>query len=198
MILTKGGQDHAFRMEHVWVEAYIGYHPGRGATYSPGQQPADTWVPMDGSYKQYTYSQGMDLQSAVPFDAQALLNAAQQGAEINEAEGWVRGLNTDALQAELSRYQTRLEQHISQQNNGNSTVGDVLGQRNAQIDPLPYLAGSLPYSVKARSQPFSEIPDARRAQFKYEIYPDSPPVVCYAVCATGKSMGRGIEPITAC
>src|SRR5574344_1653389 len=91
----------------------------------------------------------------------------------------------DALQAELSRYQTRLEQHISQQNNGNSTVGDVLGQRNAQIDPLPYLAGSLPYSVKARSQPFSEIPDARRAKFKYEIYPDSPPVVCYAVCATG-------------
>ncbi|NLD13845.1 MAG: hypothetical protein GX665_01985 [Gammaproteobacteria bacterium] len=78
----------------------------------------------------------------------------------------------DALQAELSRYQTRLEQHISQQNNGNSTVGDVLGQRNAQIDPLPYLAGSLPYSVKARSQPFSEIPDARRAKFKYEIYPD--------------------------
>lgn len=169
-ILTKGGKDFAFRLEHVWVEAFIQYHPGRGATHQPGHSTPDSWIAMDGSFKQYTYADGMDLQTAVPFDAEALISAAQQGAEINEAEGWIRGLNSAALEAQLKTYQAQLEGHINRQNAGNSTIGDVLGSQQAQIDPLPYLAGSLPYTIKARSQQFSEIPEARRAKFRYEIY----------------------------
>ena len=61
--------------------------------YEYNARARDSWVVMDGSYKQYTYSAGMDLQTAVPFDADSLLSAAQQGAQINEAEGWVRHLN---------------------------------------------------------------------------------------------------------
>lgn len=74
------------------------------------------------------------------------------------------------LEAQLKTYQAQLEGHINRQNAGNSTIGDVLGSQQAQIDPLPYLAGSLPYTIKARSQQFSEIPEARRAKFRYEIY----------------------------
>lgn len=171
-LVTKGGKDFAIRLEHVWVEALIEYQPGRGAKHIPGQSQPDAWVPMDGSFKQYTYSTGMDLQAAVPFDTQSLTAAAQQGAEINEAEGWVRGLNSAALESHLKTYQAQLESYINSQNGGNSTVGDVLGAKLARIDPLPYLAGTLPYTIKARSQQFSEIPNNRRAQFKYEIYTD--------------------------
>ena len=146
--------------------------PGRGARHVPGQSQPDTWVPMDGSFKQYTFKPGMDLSTAVPLDANALMNAAQQGAQINQAEGWVQNLNTAALQSQLNAYQARLKTYIDSQNAGNSTVGDVLGQRNAQIDPLPYLAGSLPYTVKARTRQFSEVPDSLRAKFKYSIHPD--------------------------
>ncbi len=73
--------------------------PGRGARHVPGQSQPDTWVPMDGSFKQYTFKPGMDLSTAVPLDANALMNAAQQGAQINQAEGWVQNLNTAALQS---------------------------------------------------------------------------------------------------
>ena len=137
--------------------------PGRGARHVPGQSQPDTWVPMDGSYKQYSFKPGMDLAAAVPLDANALLNAASQGARINQAEGWVQNLNTAALQSQLNAYQARLKTYIDSQNSGQSTVGDVLGQRNAQIDALPYLAGTLPYTVKARGQQFSEVPDRLRA-----------------------------------
>jgi hypothetical protein len=149
--LVSGGQVKAMRLEHVWVEAYVRYLPGRGAAHTGGQTQGDTWVPMDGSYKQYTFKEGMDLGEAVPLDAQALLNAAQQGAETNQAEGWVRNLNTTALQSQLSSYQARLKTYIDSQNSGQSTVGDVLGQKTATIDPLPYLAGTLPYTIKTRS-----------------------------------------------
>ena len=161
--LMSGGQAKALRIQHTWVEALIQYHPGRGARHTPGQSQPDTWVPLDASYKQYTFKTGMDLQTAVPLDAQALLSAAQQGADTNPAEGWVRNLNTTALQSQLSNYQARLKTYIDSQNSGQSTVGDVLGQRNAQIDALPYLAGTLPYTVKARGQQFSEVPDRLRA-----------------------------------
>jgi len=110
----------------------------------------DAWIPMDASFKQYTYSDGMDLQQAVPLDAAALISAAGQGAQVNEAEGWVQHLNTAALQGQLSAYQQRLKTYIDRQNGGQSTVGQVLGQRSAQIDPLPFFAATLPYEVKAR------------------------------------------------
>jgi hypothetical protein len=136
--LVSGAQTKALRIEHTWVEALIQYQPGRGTRHTPGQSTPDTWVPLDGSFKQYTFQEGMDLQSAVPLDSQALLNAAQQDAETNQAEGWVRNLNTAALQSQLGSYQARLKTYIDSQNAGQSTVGDVLGQRTATIDPLPY------------------------------------------------------------
>ena len=110
------------------LETLIQYHPGRGARHVPGQSEPDTWVSMDGSYKQYTFQNGMDLQAAVPLDAQALLTAAQQGAEVNEAEGWVRNLNSAALEQQLKTYQSQLKNYIDSQNGGQSTVGDVLGR----------------------------------------------------------------------
>lgn len=171
--LVSGAQTKALRIEHTWVEALIQYQPGRGTRHTPGQSTPDTWVPLDGSYKQYTFKEGMDLANAVPLDAQAVLNAAQQGTEINQAEGWVRNLNTTALQSQLTNYQARLKTYIDSQNAGQSTVGDVLGQRTATIDPLPYLAGTLPYSIKTRSQTHSDLPASSKAQFKYEIYADA-------------------------
>ena len=171
--LMSGGQAKALRIQHTWVEALIQYHPGRGARHTPGQSQPDTWVPLDASYKQYTFKTGMDLQTAVPLDAQALLSAAQQGADTNPAEGWVRNLNTTALQSQLSNYQARLKTYIDSQNAGQSTVGDVLGARQATIDPLPYLAGTLPYTIKTRSQTHSDLPASSKAQFKYEIYADA-------------------------
>jgi len=91
----------------------------------------------------------------------------------NAAEGWVQNLDTAALQGELNTWQQRLQAHIASQNSGNSTVADVLGHKKAQIDPLPYLAGTLPYKITARTQQFSEVPGSLRAQFRYRIYSDA-------------------------
>ena len=52
-------------------------------------------------------------------------------------------------------------------------MGDVLGTQSAQIDKLPYLAGTLPYTVKATGARFSELPQHLRQQFRYRIYTDA-------------------------
>ncbi|WP_347486120.1 hypothetical protein ABFV80_001139 [Vandammella animalimorsus] len=97
---------------------------------------------------------------------------SQQGAQVHEAEGWVQHLNTQAVDSQLRNYQNQLKAHIQSHNGGNSTVGDVLGTRKPRIYALPYLAGTLPYVVRARAAPMSEVPARHKAQFQYAIYAD--------------------------
>ena len=52
LAMIEGGQVARIRMEHLWVEAAIDYHPLRGAI----NRSADSWVALDPSYKQYDYS----------------------------------------------------------------------------------------------------------------------------------------------
>ncbi|MDR2366452.1 MAG: transglutaminase-like domain-containing protein [Zoogloeaceae bacterium] len=168
--LVSGGRIAMIRMEHVWVEAWIKFYPERGIDHVGGTSEGDSWVPLDASFKQYTYTQGMDLQDAVPFNAEALITAAQQGAEVNEAEGWVRNVNQTAVESQFKAYQQQLKNYLEAQNNGQSTVGDVLGTTRIKINPLPYLAGTLPYEVQATASRFTEMPDNLRAKFRYRIY----------------------------
>lgn len=86
--LASGRQIKFIKLEHVWVEAFVDYVPSRGAV----NKKPNTWVPMDASYKQYTYTQGMDIKGQVPLDAQALITQAQTGATV-ESAGWVQNIN---------------------------------------------------------------------------------------------------------
>src|SRR5690606_38908708 len=52
--VTSGGVITKVRMEHVWVEAALDFYPSRGAV----NHAADTWVPMDPSFKQYEFLTG--------------------------------------------------------------------------------------------------------------------------------------------
>ncbi len=173
--LVAGGQVAAIRMEHVWVQAYVNWAPSRGATQGKPDQhvhpvgPRNAWVALDPSYKQYSYTPGMDLKTAVPLDAQALLSAAQQGATVNEAQGWVQNLNQAALQSQLADYQNRLSNYIQSQN-ANATVGDVIGRKILQQQAPSLLAATLPYTVVSAGQQVSAVPSSLQHQFSYRLY----------------------------
>jgi hypothetical protein len=163
--LTSGGATKYIRMEHIWVEAFVDFYPSRGAkNIAP-----DTWVPMDASYKQYTYTDGMDLQAGVPFDASDFLTAAQQGATVNEQEGWVQNLNQANIQSRLTQYQQQLQSFIESQN-PDATVGQVLGAKTIQPINAPVLAASLPYRLIATGNRYSALPDSLRHKFQYSLY----------------------------
>lgn len=173
--IASGGRIARIQMEHVWVQAYVNWAPSRGARQGSATQhvnpvgPHNAWVPLDASFKQYSYSQGMDLKTQVPLDANALLTAAQQGATVNAAEGWVQNLNQGAIQGQLSDYQARLKTYIDAQN-ANATVGDVIGKKIiAEVSPS-LIAGSLPYAVLQSGQQLSAVPSALQHKFTYRLY----------------------------
>jgi hypothetical protein len=132
----------------------MNWAPGRGSQNATAGQhvnpngPLNSWVPLDASYKQYNYAPGMDLKTAVPLDANALLQAAQQGATVNEAQGWVQNLNQVAIASQLNSYQARLKAYIDSSPSGSaSTVGDVIGKKIVAQTLLPEAA---PLSLQPR------------------------------------------------
>ncbi|QZA80713.1 transglutaminase-like domain-containing protein [Deefgea piscis] len=162
---TVGGTVKFIKMEHVWVEAFVDYVPSRGAV----NKKPNTWVPLDASFKQYTYKAGMDLQQNVPFDGKGLADQLKAGATINEAEGWVQNVNQTALQNSLSSYQAQLKTYIDSQK-ANATVGDVLGSQQVVIANPSILFGTLPYKTLAEAGKFSALPDSFRHKFQYKLF----------------------------
>lgn len=163
--LVQSGQVRALRLEHVWVEAFVDYIPSRGAL----NRAPDTWVPLDASFKQYQFTQGMNLATNVPFDQATFLSQLQQNATVNEAEGWIQNVNPALIQQTIAGYQTQLAGYINGQN-PNATVGDVLGNQNIVQEARPILLGTLPYKTVVSGARFQALPDALRHRVQFDLY----------------------------
>lgn len=165
LVATNGVITHV-KFEHTWVEAWVDYEPSRGMKNVEG----DNWIPMDASYKQYDYTQPtVDLKTAVPFDAQGLVNIINQQSTVNEQEGWLQNVPQQAIQDSLTNYQTQLQNYLQTQQ-PNATVGDVLGLQQTKVLPIRPLAAGLPYQLIVKKTNFSEIADGQRLKFKYELF----------------------------
>lgn len=197
--MLEGGKIAKFKLEHVWVEAYVDYFPSRGTKEKAG----DSWIPMDASFKQYDFTAGMNLQDQVPFDAEALANTIQTKAIVNEEEGWVRNVPQADIEAQLAQFQNQLKTYIENQN-PDSTVGEVLGLQKIKILPPRPLAAGLPYNRIITSQTFSEVPNNLRHKFKYSLatenygYADTPFISIEEPTAklAGKSIALSFKPAT--
>jgi transglutaminase-like putative cysteine protease len=110
--VTSGGVITSIRMEHVWVSAYVNWSPSRGARdggwdLAPPQHPSpnaalNAWVRLDASYKQYTYTAGVNLAEVSPFNAQAMLDASRQGATCTASSA--AQINLAALSANYAQF----------------------------------------------------------------------------------------------
>lgn len=183
--IAAGGRIATIRMEHVWVNALVNWTPSRGARQGGNaitppvlrengqpQHPnpnglLNLWVPIDGSYKQYVYSSGTDVRTAVPIDPSTLVNAAQQGATVTP--DYVQNLNQAGLLAQLNNYQDRFQSYLKGQN-PNATIDDILGARLIKSTAPGMLAGVLPYPVIKAGIDSAEVPDALRWKVSFHGY----------------------------
>ena len=163
--IGQGGAVSRLRLEHVWVEAFVDYVPSRGAV----NRNPNTWVPLDASFKQYQFAQGMDVKANIPFDANAFITQIQQGAIVNESEGWVQNVNQTLVQQKLTNYQMQVTNYVNAQK-PDATVGDVLGTQAITEENRPILLGTLPYTRIATGAKFQSVPDNLRWKFRYNVY----------------------------
>ncbi|MEW8000817.1 MAG: transglutaminase domain-containing protein [Candidatus Thiodiazotropha endolucinida] len=165
--LISGGVIESIRLEHIWVEAAIDYHPSRGAV----NRAADSWIAMDPSYKQYDYLQGLDVIQISGIDAEQLAQDFIDSGTVNETEGWVTGFDPTILQTAQAQAQTQLETYI-QDNLTDPTVGDVIGGRSTIVKEYPILPSSLPNRIVTEGARYGAIPTSLQQQITYAFGKD--------------------------
>jgi hypothetical protein len=161
--LVSGGKIVAFKLEHAWVEAWVDYEPSRGAVNRVG----DTWVPLDGSFKQYQYTQGIDLASEPPFNLQPVKDAFTRTLIGDDAEGWISGVDTAAFDAALLNANAEIHawfDRLESEDRWWQVEQTIIAQY------FPVLMGSLPYTVITNSGAYSGLPTSLRKAFRFDLY----------------------------
>jgi len=159
-VVTAGGKISKVRMQHLWVEAAIDFHPSKGAK----NKVADKWLSLDASFKQYEYQQGLDAVDIAGIDSQALAQQFIDSGTVNETEGYVQNLDPAQLLQAQQDAQVALEDHIDN-NLQNPTVGDVIGGRRTIIKEYPTLPSGLPYRTIATGTNFGFLPEGLQHRF---------------------------------
>jgi len=151
--LISGGEIVALRIEHVWVEAYVPYANYREV---PISGTGEMWIPLDPSFKQYNYKGGLDIPAEMDFDANTFLNDY---------------ISTMHSESPIELYVQNINDYIAA-NHPNLTYDDVIRTRWIEPEWLGLLPASLPYTVVAVQEEYSEIPDNLRDKVRFYIHDD--------------------------
>lgn len=151
--LISGGEIVALRIEHVWVEAYIPYTNYRGV---PISETGKMWIPLDPSFKQYDYSECLDIPEEMGFDANIFLNDY---------------ISTMHNESPIELYVQNIKDYIAV-NHPNLTYEDVIRTRWIEPEWLGLLPATLPYKVVTVQDEYTEIPDDLRDKIRFYIHDD--------------------------
>jgi hypothetical protein len=156
-------------MEHTWVEAYVDYIPSRGAIHKQG----DTWIPLDASFKQHIFTEGIDVDTAVPTDFQALLSEAAAQTITDSAIPSVTGLPSQLIQTQLSNFQMALDTYISSNFPSVNTFRELSDTLHGTKEIIPqafrFLPITLPVKPVITGSRFSEAPESLRHKVNLKL-----------------------------
>ena len=167
--VVSGGNIVIARMEHVWAEAYVGYIPSRGVVPGAG----DTWIPLDASYKQNSFVEGIDVNAASPIDVEALHAEVVNQTMTNSDIPTVTGLPADLIQTQISDFQVSLKEYLAanfpEVNTFRELDNTLHGYREIIQKNLRFLPNTLPVRVVAQSAAFNEISANRRHAITFKV-----------------------------
>ena len=164
--LIEGGNIAHVRIEHVWVEAAVDFLPSRGAV----MREADTWLPLDPSFKQYEFLVEPDLAVISEIDGKKSVEAFLDTGTTALSDGWMQALDPSAIAAEQLDAEKRIATHIDQLDAPN--VGDVLGGRDLIAREQPVMPSALPYRTAFPGVRYSDLPQLLQTRIAIYIATD--------------------------
>ena len=153
-----GGKPKTIKMEHVWVEAWLDYFPSRGRIHKEG----DTWVPLDATYKQHTYTQGTDIKKLAGLDDKTLQDTTKKSlasAKTGPLGELLKAPDIKGLEALLKKAQAKAETSAKSQK---LDIAKLLGTKTIVPFPTGVLGEGNPYKVTVEGTRAAELPDKVR------------------------------------
>ncbi|MBI5746886.1 MAG: transglutaminase [Nitrospirae bacterium] len=161
--IISGGKISSAQIEHTWVEAYVDYIPSRGAVHKQG----DTWIAMDGSYKQYTYSDPMDIPSSVGFDINAFVNEITAGSTIDTTTSSISNVPQALVVQRVQEYVLSVQQFFTTIQG--KPFEEVFGAKNVIRKEFQILPATLSYKVITAGSKFSVVPGSSQHNITFEV-----------------------------
>jgi|GEM_PF-1527142 len=127
----------AVRMEHVWVEAFVDFAPGRGAAAGAG----DTWVPLDAALKPTAFTPPADLPGELGLDPAPAVAAAQAAGTVGPDGNSATGADTAPLAAFFSSSHDAMLARLETLPDETS-LGEIFGGMRVVAAPLAVLPAS--------------------------------------------------------
>lgn len=165
--VTVGGKIAKVRIEHVWVEAAVPFYPSRGAKPVSARNPIDSWIPLDGSFKQYKYLKGIDTLAISKIDSNKVINDFKNSGSSDEQEGWVQGGDIDIIENALQESQANVNAYINTMQT--PTVGSVVGGRTIIVEKFNMLPGTLPYLAIVRGISYTKLSASLQVQVTLKL-----------------------------
>ncbi|WP_202080546.1 transglutaminase domain-containing protein [Caldalkalibacillus salinus] len=170
--IISGGEITAIQKEHVWVEAYVPYDEYRGIGERSG---SSTWVPLDPTFVQKEYVEGLDLERQLDVDFEAVFEQVHLGSERSGD-----GLTTSRVPGQIlldsfeTEYDRLLDYAEATLPDDQGNFVDVTGGWVTVDERLGFLPLSLPYSTTQVKGTFSVIPDQLAETVRFTIQGGSP------------------------
>jgi len=163
--VMSGGQVAAARMEHVWGEAYVDLLPSRGTAHKSG----DSWVPLDGSFKQTQSTRTINLETDLPFDGDAFIDGLLAGATAGHDGFSIVGVDNAAIDGALVARRAEVQTFLTN-NAPTATFGEVFGAPAIQAKTFPLLPVGLPYRILTVGAHFGELAPSLRHTLRIDLH----------------------------
>lgn len=147
--VISGGQITAIRLEHVWVEVYVNYENYRGLDLGGGGQKE--WIPLDPSFKQYSYKEPIDVKSAAGINPDELITT-----------------DTAVIEQKFNTYVENLTAYIDQNLQGKK-LGDIIGEKKIIPENLGLLPPTLQVKTVSIKSEYSNLPGSLLYKIKISL-----------------------------
>ena len=141
--IISGGKISKVRMEHVWVEAAVPFYPSRGSKPVSKRNPIDSWVPLDGSAKQYIYFDGLDCEGIVSNAEQNTNINFDEILSIDKNNNSIKILDSDFFSKSFQDTKDLITDNLNKISD--PSVENIIGGREIILENFNYLPGTLPY-----------------------------------------------------
>ena len=148
-----GGQIAKIRLNHTWVVAYVDYFPYRGSR----NEIPNTWIEIDPSFKQNTFTARTDLQTTIGINPDTLLTNVKAQSELGADNLYAAKVPESFILSEIFSYQEPIRSYLA----ANSlTTENVFRQRKVNEEKYGLFPVTDNYNIVSRGLSFSALPGA--------------------------------------
>lgn len=156
---VSGGQIASIKINHTWVKAYVDYFPYRGAV----NEKPNTWVELDGSFKQNTFTMKEDLEKTIGINPETLLTNVKAQSVVKPL--YASKVPESFILSEIFSYGEPIRSYLA----ANSlTSENVFRQRKVNEEKYGLLPVTDQYDV-IRGLSFDALPTALRGKVTFTL-----------------------------